>query len=319
MVPTERLKSIPLFAGLDASATETLASILELRNAPRGSLLFESGNKRKECFVLLSGKVHIYRMFNDEVQTLALLDATNFAVESALVNPNLEHHHTAEVTMDAELIVVDGKKFQELTSKHPEITNVILGNIVTNLTERLHHANNKLVTLYATGKIASTYSDFTNLIDLLLKTILATIRAKKALFATYRPLENQIVVEQAIGYSNTGEIETLKLSINEDPILGEIFRTQRDVFVTKEQYKEKPHLKTPYSAPTMLGVKIRTSGEVVGAILLVEKEGGENFSYNNQILLHVISRQVALAIQEAEVAREQNLREENERVYIPPL
>jgi CRP-like cAMP-binding protein len=319
MVPTERLQSIPLFRGLEATALEELAEILELRKAPRGSVLFEAGNKRKECFIVLSGKVHIYRMFNEEVETLAVLDETNFAVESALVDPTIDHHHNAEITKDAELIVIDGKRFRSFAKTHSEIANILLGNIVINLTERLHHANNKLVTLYATGKIASTFSNFENLIDLLLKTILTTIHAKKAIFATYQPLENKIVIEQAMGYSNTGEIETLKLSISDDPILGEIHRTQRDIFVTKELYKEKPHLKTPYSAPSMLGVKIRTGGEIVGAILLVDKEGGENFSYNNQILLHIISRQIALAIQEAESSRERSLREENERVYIQPL
>lgn len=319
MIPIEQLQNVPVFHGLNAKALEQLAAILELRKAARGEVLFEAGQKRKEFFVVLSGTVHVYRMFNDEVQTLALLDEMNFAVETALVNPSIDHQHSAEVTKDAELLILDGKRFRSFASEHPEIANVLLGNILMNLTERLHHANNKLVTVYETGKIASTYSDLNNLIDLILKTILATIRARKALFATYKPLENRIVIEQALGYGENQTIENLKLSLRDDPILGEIHRTQRDIFVTKETYKEKPHLKTEYSGQTMLGVKIRTGGQVIGAILLVDKEGGRNFSYNNQILLHVIVKQIALAIQDAEITQDQELNEEHERVYIPPL
>lgn len=319
MVSAQILNGIPLFSGLDQAALAELVKVIELRPVERGAVLFEKGDKRKEFFVVVSGAVHVYRLFNDEVQTLALLDPTDFAVESALVDSNLEHQHNAEVTKAGQVLVIDGRSFQKFSQTHPQIANALYGRIIANLTERLHHANNKLVTLYATGKIASSYSDLYNLIDLLLKTIVSTIRSQKAVFAWYRPLENRIVIQEAIGYSDDQSIVNLKLSIADDPILGEIYRTHRDIFVRREDYAEKPHLRTPYSSETMLGVKIRIGERVVGAILLGDKAGGRNFSYNNQILLHIIVKQVALSIQEAEVAEDKSQREEQQRVYIPPL
>lgn len=319
MSASDQISHIPIFAGLERRALDQLNEIIERRVIPRGTQLFEQGDKRKELIIVLKGRLHIYRLFNDEVQTLALLDETNFAVETALIDPNLQHNHNAEATVDSELLIIDGKNFQKFSKDHPDTANILLGNILQNLTERLHHANNKLVTLYATGKIASTYADLDNLIELLLKTILETIHAKKAVFATYRPLENRIIIERAIGYPADQAIQNLKLSLNDDPILGEIYRTQRDIYVTKAVFKEKPHLTTEYSSQTMLGVKVRTSGQVVGAILLGEKENNRDFNYNNQILLHIIVKQIALAIQEAELAREKTLSEEHERVYVPPL
>ncbi|USN53598.1 MAG: cyclic nucleotide-binding domain-containing protein [Candidatus Nomurabacteria bacterium] len=313
------LKPIPVFQGLSDEALGKIAAITQMREAKRGTLLFENGDKRKEFIIVLSGQVHIYRTFKDEVQTLALLGAHTFLVESALINPDVEHHHLAEVTEDAQLLVISGKDFQKFRQQEPAIANVLFGNIMGNLTDRLHHANNKLVTVYATGKIATSYSNLDNLIEALLQTITETIRAKKALFAWYRPMENRIVIEKAIGYEKNQDIESLKLSLRDDPILGEIHRTQRDIFITHEVFKAKPNLETAYSSASMLGVKVRTGGEVVGAILLGDKEGKRDFNYNNQILLHIIVRQIALAIREAE--HQQNLEgnEELHRVYIPPL
>jgi len=313
------LKKFPLFEGLTQDEQIKLRSIIKIRSAKRGTTLFEKGDKRKEFIIVISGAVHVYRMFNDEVQTLALLDPTDFVVESALVDPEIAHQHNAEVTKDAELMTIDGKTYQKFAKENLGIANKLLGTILSNLTERLHHANNKLVTLYATGKIASTYGDIDNLIDLLLKTITSTIKAKKALFAWYHPEDNSIVIENALGYPKNQAIQNLHISLQDDPILGEIYRTQRDIYITKATVKDKPHLKTDYSGITMLGVKIRSGGKVVGAILLSDKEGNRDFSYNNQILLHIIVKQITLAIQEAEQEKEKNQKKEHQQVYVAPM
>jgi hypothetical protein len=58
---------------------------------------------------------------------------------------------------------------------------------------------------------------------------------------------------------------------------------------------------------------------VIGAILLGDKEHGQNFSYNNHILLDIISRQVALALREAERKDQKSNTDELNRVYIKPF
>ncbi|MFH2097502.1 MAG: cyclic nucleotide-binding domain-containing protein [bacterium] len=313
------LKSLPLFKKFTEAELTQLSSIVNVRSVKRGTTLFDKGDKRKEFIILVSGVVHVYRMFNDEMQTLALLDPGDFVVESALVDPSMTHQHNAEVTRDAELLIIESKAYQKFSKNNSIIANKLLGTILSILAERLHHANNKLVTLYATGKIASTYGDLDNLIDLLLKTITATISAKKALFAWYRPEENKIVIEKALGYPNNQEIQNLNVSLQDDPLLGEIYRTQRDIYITRSTANDKPHLKTNYGGATMLGVKIKSSGKVMGAILLSDKEDNRDFSYNNQILLHIIVKQITLAIQEAEYKKEKSQKKEYQQVYVPPM
>lgn len=279
-----------------------MAELGSTRRVKKGETIFQHGNHRESFFVVLAGQVHIYRLFNDEPQTLAILDKNEFAVETALVDPALRHDHYAEALEDGELLVIDGKSFQQFRKKSPAVANAIFGEIIKNLTGRLHHANNKIVTIFSTGKIASTYDDLDHLTDLLLDTILEIIRAKRAIFVLFSPLEGKAVIRDAKGYHNNQEMKNLEVALNQDPILGPLYHAERDVLITEEQFKQERALHTAYASRNMLGTPLRVRDRVIGAILLGDKEGGHEFSHNNQILLNIIARQVVLAIATAETS-----------------
>lgn len=319
MVDVKTLKPVPLMSGLTTSELAKLAAIISLQRFSRGAKLFKKGDRRSTFYIISTGRLHLYRLFNDEQQTLAILDPYDFLVESSLVNPDEQHHHFAEVWRSAELLSLKGKDFLNFAKQQPAIANRIYASIIENITARLHHANNKLLTLYSTGKIAGSYDDIYNLVELLLQAILEVIKAKKALLALFDPDTNRIIIHEAIGYSNEQKIKNLKLSIASDNILGAIHRDTTDIVVTRQEYNSNPSLHTDYASPTMLGVKVQAGDDVIGAILLGDKEHGQNFSYNNHILLDIISRQVASALREAELKERESGTEEINRVYIKPF
>ncbi|MDD5341941.1 MAG: cyclic nucleotide-binding domain-containing protein [Patescibacteria group bacterium] len=300
MIDTKIIQNIPVLEGLSDPELQVLAKIITVKKYNKGEILFEAGEARKSFFIVLSGQAHIYRIFNEEVQTLAILGKHSFAVESALTNPKLKHSHSCEVTESGDMIEILGKDFLKLAEDYSQIVNKIYSNIIENLTERLHHANNKLVTIYSTGKIASSYSDLDNLTDLLITTILKIIKAQKAIFALYYPAEGRVVIQDARGYGNNQRVKNLKIDLFKDPILGQIYRTRREISIVKEQYRKQKNLATGYSSQNMLGVPMQVGNRVVGAILLGDKERGREFSYNNQILLGIIARQIVLPIAMAE-------------------
>lgn len=302
MIDTKILEKIPVLAGLSTPELDALSKIITVKKYKKGEVLFEQGDIRKSFFIVLSGKVHVYRMFNDEVQTLAILGKNNFNVESALTNPKFKHGHSSEVTEAGDMIEILGKDFLRLADDYPKIANKIYGNIIANLTERLHHANNKLVTIYSTGKIASTYTDLDNLTELITTTILKIIKAKRALFAFYRPKEGAVSIIQARGYPSDQRIKNLKIDLFKDPLLGLMYKTRREIIVTREMYRKKAALRVAYSSPGMMGVPLQIGDRVVGAILLGDKEDMADFNYNNQILLNIIARQIVLPIAMAESA-----------------
>ncbi|MFH1367028.1 MAG: cyclic nucleotide-binding domain-containing protein [Patescibacteria group bacterium] len=317
MVDVKLIKNIPVFAGLSPEELNSLASLCLLKKMAVGQKLFKAGEGRKNFYVILSGKLKIYRLLKDEQEVIAYMDKDNFAVESALVDPGLKHTHFGEVMEKGEILEMKGSDFLNLSKNNLRLGNKIYGNIVNNLTERLHHANNKLVTVYSTGKIASTYANIYNLLPLLLETILSVIKAKKAFFALFKPFENKTVIQEAIGFSNNQAIKNLNLGLRGEPFLGKIFENGEDIFVTSEEAKKNKEYKLPYLGENALAVKIQTGQKILGAIVLVDKKE-EDFNFNNQILLNIISRQIATALQTAEKTEDQSSHEELKRVYIKP-
>ncbi len=296
MIDTKIIQNIPVFYGLSEPELQIISKIITVKKYKKGELLFENGESRRSFFIVLSGQIHIYRVFSDEVQTLAILGKNNFAVESSLHDPRLKHNHNCEVTEAGDMIEIRGRDFIKMSEDYPQIANKVYGNIISNLTERLHHANNKLVTIFSTGKIASTYDDLDNLTELILNTILQIIKANKALFVIYQPEVGLAKIHDARGYNNNQRIKNLKIDLFKDPILGQIYRTKRELVVTKEMYRRRRSFITAYSAKSMLGVPLLVGDRAVGAILLGDKDRNRDFSYNNQILLGIIARQIVLPI-----------------------
>lgn len=305
MVDTKILRGVPLFQNLKDPDLKALGDFAVVRKVAKGEELFAPGDHRNTFIIVLSGELHIFRMFNDEVQTLAYLDTNEFAVESALVDPSLKHEHNGEMISDGELLVIDGRKFRKFRESHPVIANQIYGTIVANLTERLHHANNKLVTIYSTGIIASTYDNLDNLSDLVLTTILKVIRAKRALFVLFEPLEGKALVRDAKGYLDNQSMRNLSLPLGSDPILGQLYRVPRELRISAEHYASQKELHTPYASRNMLGAPLHLHDRVLGAILLGDKQGEEEFSHNNAILLGIIARQIVLPVAIAEMVEKQ--------------
>ena len=318
MVEAKLIKSIPVFAKLENQELDLLASFCRIKKTKIGEKLFKAGETRQTFYIILSGKLKICRYLKDEEEIIAYMDRHDFAVESALVDPKLKHTHSGVIIEEGEVITLEGKDFLSLAAKEPRLANRIYGNIVKNLTLRLHHANNKIITVYSTGKIASTYANIYNLLPLILETILNVIKAKKAFFALFKTFENKIVIQEATGFGDNQAVKNLTLELKNDPFLGKIYETGEDIFLTREETKNKKELKLDYLGENALAVKVQAGQKIIGAIVLVDKKG-EDFNFNNQILLNIISRQIALAIQFAEKSEDKELGDELHRVYIKPF
>jgi len=314
MVDIKKLKKITLFKNLKPAELEEISKISKIKETKKDQQLFKAGDKRKEFFIVLSGFLRITRKINDDKQTLAFMSSDNFAVESSLVDPKLKHSHYGEIIESGKILVIKGKDFLKLRNNNPDLGNKIYGNIIKNITERLHHANNKLLTVYSTGRIASTYANIYNILNLILESILTVIKANQAFFVLFKPLKNKAIIQEAIGYKKNQEIKNLNISLDKDPFLYKILKTGEDVFVDREDFKKEKKWHLPYLKNSALGVKVKVGKNIFGAIVLVDKKE-ENFSYNNQILLNIISRQIASAISTAE--RMEN--GEHKREYIKPF
>ena len=56
------VKNVPLFAGLCEPDLDDLMGIVRISDHPRGELLFSDGEKAAGFFIVLDGKVKVYKM-----------------------------------------------------------------------------------------------------------------------------------------------------------------------------------------------------------------------------------------------------------------
>ncbi len=312
-----RFRAIPLLAGLTVTERTQVLRLAEVRHYAEGEVVFRRGDLRQALVIVLEGRVRIYQVFNGQPETLAQLEPYAFIGEQALISPTQEHEQSATADIASTIVSLRGDDFLRLRRRQPHLAVKVLLNILATIADRLTHADTKLLTLYNTGKIASLASNLRELTSLVLRTVVHTVRAHNGLFVVFKPEENIAVIREAIGYRTT--LTGVRLPLDRDPIFGRLARTGEDVVISREQLSRDSHWRTRYSTPGLLAVPIIVGKKIIGAICVGDKRQGQNFSVNNRLLLSIVARQTAVAVEEAALEEEKHLVEELERVYIKPL
>lgn len=311
------LREVPLFATLTANERLLVTQRATYRHFREQESIFRRGDLRGELLVVISGRIRLFQSFNGELEILALLEAGSFIGEQALINPTTRHEQSAVADSATDVFGLKGSDFLTLRRRHPHLAVKILSNVLCALADRLSHADTKLLTLYATGKIAALPANLNEQTSQILRTVAAAVHARQALFVVFQSADDAFVIREAIGYRKN--LRGKRCHLAADPLFGRLHRLGEDLLVTREQYARDPHWKTAYSAPGMLLMPVTAGRRMIAAILVGDKRAGEDFSVNNRLLVSIVARQIASAVGEAAIEEERKLTEELERVYIKPL
>ncbi len=317
MNESKKIKDIDLFKDLNGAEIKELQKITKVVSLKAGQNLFRRGEKRKNFFIIASGSLRISRSFEDEEEMFALFVPGEFCCEEALAKPDSIHTKEGWIDSDAELFSIDGNAFLKLGEKNPSLAHKIENKIVEILAERLHHADNKLITLYRTGEVLSRHYPIEITAPEILQTIFEVIAASRGLFLLYNEYKKQVLVIGAIGFAGKNMLEQTTFSIANDPILTEILE-KNSTIISNEKTFVKAWEKISYASPSMIGVPIRLHRRVIGALLLFDKKVGD-FNINNKILLEIIAKQIAVAVHAATVEEIERAQEELKRIYIRPF
>jgi len=220
------LKNYPLFKGLGTIQRAALKKIAKEVILPADTHLFVIHDEVKSFFVVESGSIRLYKTFAEHEETFAHVGKDDFISEVALTGSNT-HTYTlnAQATEYTRLLAFSQKDLQRFRKTYPKAYGTIMAAITERLDMRLFHINNKLVTLYSTGKLLAEHrSDLAMLSQGLLKIILEVINAENALLALYPDHTKSIVIQNVIGHVNNSQILCLELSRDTDPILGKLYR-----------------------------------------------------------------------------------------------
>ena len=129
-LPTsETLASVPLFEGLDTSLLQELATTTEQVVFEKGHILFTEGEPGKAFFVILKGRVRVYKTTKDgKEQTLHLLGAYEPFGEVPVFEGGC-YPATAAVQEQARLLRIPRDGFRALLERQPEIALKMLGTL----------------------------------------------------------------------------------------------------------------------------------------------------------------------------------------------
>jgi len=119
---TELLKRCPLFAGLKEEDLKRIRAVASLRHVGKKEILFGEGEEAKGFFVILSGKVKLYKMSPDgKEQILHIVSAPDAFAEAALF---LEGSYPAfaEALTDSQLLFFPKREFIQLIERNPQLS-----------------------------------------------------------------------------------------------------------------------------------------------------------------------------------------------------
>jgi CRP/FNR family transcriptional regulator len=119
---TELLKRCPLFAGLKEEDLKRIRAIASVRQVGKGAILFGEREEAKGFYVILSGKVKLYKISHEgKEQILHVVTAPDAFAEAALF---LEGSYPAfaEALADSQLLFFPKRNFIRLIEENPQLS-----------------------------------------------------------------------------------------------------------------------------------------------------------------------------------------------------
>jgi CRP/FNR family transcriptional regulator len=153
-----RLGRLPLFAALDPESAASLEAAMTTRSVPRGHEVFREGDAGDRLFVVIEGKVKVWRSAADGRENLlAVLGEGEMFGELSLFDPGPRTASVSAVT-DSRLASLDHDDLRPLLFDRPAVASQLLRA----LAQRLRRTNESLADLVFTdvpGRVAKALLD----------------------------------------------------------------------------------------------------------------------------------------------------------------
>jgi CRP-like cAMP-binding protein len=119
---TDLLRRCPLFAGLKEEDLKKIKAIASLKQVGKKEVLFSDGEEAKGFYVILSGKIKLYKISPEgKEQILHVVSAPDAFAEAALF---LEGSYPAfaEALIDSQLLFFPKRDFIHLIERNPQLS-----------------------------------------------------------------------------------------------------------------------------------------------------------------------------------------------------
>jgi CRP/FNR family transcriptional regulator, cyclic AMP receptor protein len=152
------LRRLPLLRGISDEAVAQLAASAHVVTAPRGQVLFVEGDPSDRLYVVLSGRIRIFRTGADGAElVLSYLTAGESIGELSVID-ELPRSASASVVERARLITVPAGRMRDLLVGHPEAMLAVAKDLARTV-RRLTGATADLVFLDLRQRVAKLLLD----------------------------------------------------------------------------------------------------------------------------------------------------------------
>ncbi len=128
-VDVRELAAIPLFAGLTEEQVRSVAAIGRLSEVRRRDVLFREGERAEGIFVLLGGRVKLYRLGPDGREHILHVVRPGQMFAEAAIFMSGGYPAYAEALQKSRVLLLPKKPFLELLRDHPEISLQIIATL----------------------------------------------------------------------------------------------------------------------------------------------------------------------------------------------
>jgi CRP-like cAMP-binding protein len=138
----ESLRSVPLFAELSEDERARVCRLAFARSYRPGATLFLEGMPGEVLYVVLKGRVDLFKRQAEGEVKLASLGPGDFLGEMSLIDDALRSA-SAKVVEDSKLLVVTRKCFYDMLGSAPRIASKLLMHFLKVMSGRLRQTDKR--------------------------------------------------------------------------------------------------------------------------------------------------------------------------------
>jgi len=315
-MPQLDLSTIPLFKNLSAEDINLVKSFLIEVSYNQDDFIFTKDKIRDKIIIVKEGLVVLEAELNGP-KTIAMFKQGDSLGEMALIEKGSHHAYNVKVVSpDFKGFELSSYNWSTIIKKSPTIAEKVYQNIARNLKNRLNHANNKLVTLFTTGKMIGSYDNFDTLAASIIDILQNIIPFDKALFLTYSPETKKALVHKSLGYPNIKEGQNI--DAHKDNVLNLLAKEPGTSIFNSDSWP-RGSSDLVYKCNNLIISPIHIKNRVFGFIILGDRSDKNDFSVNNKILLQAIANQLAPAIEDMIWEKFSSAQAEIKEIYIDPF
>lgn len=130
------LKRIPVFSGMSEEQLKKISQLEIKKEYPKGSIIFNEGDKGESFFYIQSGKIKVYKTSFDGREIILNIFGEGAILAEVTMFNDIEYPATAEVIEDAEVGMIYNRDIEKMVLENRELAL----QIIKVLSKRLYYS-----------------------------------------------------------------------------------------------------------------------------------------------------------------------------------